>query len=332
MKHGGNIYKISNKLRCQPKEIIDFSSNINIYHPLSKIKQTDEMILKYADNSYSGLKKVISKKYSISHKEMALFNGATSAIFELFRGLKSKDITLYAPLYSEYEEAAKETSKKIFKINRFEELYKKPKKRSIVVFVNPSTPDGKFYDLEALFKIWKKRKCTVVLDESFLEFEDLPSQRSKLKKYKKLYIIHSFTKFNACAGVRIGAVFSREENIKKLFTPRWNLSSFDVEFLTQRLKDRLFVKKSQNKHQKQKKYLFEILHNSKLFPKIYPSDSNFFLVRSQEAKTIYSKLLEKKILVRQCENFDFLDKQHLRFAVKDKVSAKALKKALNALS
>lgn len=332
MKHGGNIYKVAKRLDCKPSEIIDFSSNINSYHPSFQVEQTDEMILKYSDNSYKKLKKEISKKYSINTKKMALFNGATTAIFELFRGLKSEDVTLYAPLYSEYERAATEASKKIRKINRFKNIYKKPKKRSIVVFVNPSTPDGKFYDLNALFDIWEEQKCTVILDESFLEFEDLPSQRTRLKKNKRLYIIQSFTKFHACAGVRIGAVFSNKKNIKKINTPRWNLSSFDVEFLTQRLGDEKFTLRAKEEHIKQKKKLFKILQKSGLFSKIYPSDSNFFLVRSEVAEKIYTRLLENKILTRQCDNFDFLDKEYLRFALKEDPSLEVLKKALYALS
>ena len=332
MKHGGNIYKVAKDLDCKPENIIDFSSNINTYHPKLRLEQTDEMILKYADNSYKKLKKAISKKYSIDKNEMALFNGATAAIFELFKSLKSKNITLYAPLYSEYEHAALEASKKISKINRFTDLNKKPKKRSIVVFVNPSTPDGKFYDLDALFEIWEKQKCTVVLDESFLEFEALSSQRVRLKTYKRLYIIQSFTKFHACAGVRVGAVFSQERNIKRLSIPRWNLSSFDVAFMTKRLKDKAFVTKAQKEHLKLKEMLFKILEKSGLFTKIYPSDSNFFLVKSEVAGVIYSRLLEQKILTRQCDNFDFLGKRYLRFAVKDRASLEALKKGLDALS
>lgn len=332
MKHGGNIYKVARDLDCRPEDIIDFSSNINSYHPQLRLEQTDEMIFKYADNSYAKLKKAVSQKYAVSKKEMALFNGATAAVFELFKHLKSKDVTLYAPLYSEYEHAAREASKTISKINRFEALHTKPKKRSIVVFVNPSTPDGKFYDLDALFEIWEKQKCTVILDESFLEFEALPSQRERIKTYKRLYIIQSFTKFYACAGVRVGAVFSRKKNIERLCVPPWNLSSFDAAFMTKRLKQKHFVKKAQKEHLKLKEILFDILQNSGLFSKIYPSDSNFFLVKSEVAKTIYTGLLQQKILIRQCHNFDFLNRKHLRFAVKDRASLEALKKGFDALS
>ncbi|MDF1882166.1 aminotransferase class I/II-fold pyridoxal phosphate-dependent enzyme [Sulfurimonas sp. MAG313] len=332
MKHGANIYKYSSTLKCQPNEIIDFSSNINLYQPRADLQISTEMIVKYADSSYKTLKKSISKRYEIKKSQMALYNGATSAIFELLSSLPQKDVCLYAPLYGEYEKACKQHHKKIIKINRLKDSKLKPKKGSIVIFVNPSTPEGKYYKLDVLLKEWKKRNITVILDESFLEFEDLKSYRQEINTYKNLYIIQSFSKFHSCAGVRIGAIFSHKKNIKILNTPLWNLSSFDVEFLGQRLLDRDFETQSKTIHKQQKEELFNILKNSDLFTKIYKSDSNFFLCKSRLAPLIFKKLLEEKILVRTCDSFDFLGKKHLRFAVKDKISHEKLKKALDEIS
>jgi len=328
MKHGANIYKYASKLGCKSSQIIDFSSNINLYKQKTNIKLTNKMITKYAESSYKGLKKTISKKYNIDISQISLYNGATSAIFELFRSLKIKKIYLYAPLYSEYENALSKDVN-IIKINRFKKLYHKPSKNSTVVFVNPSTPDGKYYNLSKLFKLWKKQNCTIIVDESFLEFETLNSLKKKINNYKKLYIIQSFSKFYSCAGVRIGAVITNKQNIKHIKQNIWNLSSFDVKFLTQRLKDKKFLQKSKRLHKKQKKELYKILKTSKLFDKIYKTDTNFFLTKSKNAKNIFNHLLERKILVRTCKSFDFLDDSYLRFAIKDTKSHKRLQKALN---
>lgn len=332
MKHGAGIYKMAKNLGCKSDDIIDFSSNINSYDSLLNIRPTQEMLVKYADSSYSDLKKKIAKKMQIKKRQIALHNGATSAIFELIKGLKEKEIYFYAPLYGEYENAAKSAHKKIHKINRFKELYKEPKRNSIVVFVNPSTPDGTFYDLGRLFELWKQQECTVILDESFLEFETLKSLRNQINNCKKLYIIQSFTKFYACAGVRVGAIFSHKDNIKKLKTPLWNLSSFDVEYLSKKLQDKKFSKQSKKHHKKMKKELEQILRKSKLFSKIYKSDSNFILTKSKDAKKIFRHLYKNKILLRTCGSFDFLDDNYLRFAVKDTCSHKTLKKAFNELT
>ncbi len=329
MKHGAGIYKVARKLKCSPDEIVDFSSNINLYSPNTGITISQSMLVRYGDSSYKDLKRTIAKKLTIKKSQIALYNGATSAIFELMKELNEKDVYLYAPLYGEYEKAALHVEKRVHKINRYKALHVEPKKNSIVIFVNPSTPDGKYYNLHKLFKIWKRQKCTVILDESFLEFEGLKSFRDEINSYKKLYIIQSFTKFYSCAGVRIGAILSCKHNIKKLQTPLWNLSSFDVEFLTNRLKDKEFEKKSKALHVERKKELKKILKDSGNFSKIYKSDTNFFLVKSSKAKGIFKHLLKQKILVRTCNSFDFLDNKHLRFAVKDSASHKKLKRGLN---
>lgn len=330
MKHGAGIYKMAQDLGCRAEEIIDFSSNINIYQAPLHVELTKEMITRYADSSYSELKQTIAKQYEMKKSQIALFNGASSAIFELFKNFKEKRVYLYAPLYGEYEVAAKLSHKKIEKINRLKALDTKPKKGSIVVLVNPSTPDGKYYDLEKLFKIWEQQKCRVVLDESFLEFENLPSFRTKINSYKKLYIIQSFSKFHSCAGVRIGAVFSWKENIKKLQIPLWNLSSFDVAFLTQRLSDSAFKEQSRALHVSYKKELFDVLKNSKLFSEIFESDANFFLVKSTRAKQIFEYLHANRVLVRTCDSFDYLGAKNLRFAVKSTKEHKKLKNLLKA--
>jgi len=332
VKHGAGIYKVAKKLGCKPQEILDFSSNINSYYKHTNIKLTHSELTRYGDSSYKELKKTIAKNYSIKKSQIALYNGASSAIFELFKQLKNKDVTLYTPLYGEYEKASQLTNKRITKIKRLKDIYKKPKKNSLVVFVNPSTPDGKFYDIKKLLTLWKVQNCTVIVDERFLEFESLPSCRGELESFKNLYILQSFTKFYACAGVRIGAIFSSKKNIKKLTQPLWNLSTYDVKFLTKRLDDKAFKKESKKAHKKNKQTLMKILQNSPHFSKVIKSDANFILTKANKSKKLTASLLKQKILVRKCGSFDTLSNEWLRFGVKEKKMHKKLKDALNSIS
>ncbi len=328
MKHGANIYKYAKQIGCSSDAIIDFSSNINLYQPKATLKITNAEITKYAQSHYKRFKKVIAQKYAVATAQIALFNGATAGIYALLHQLKQKKVVLYAPLYGEYEKAALESQKKILKINRLQNLDAKVPKKSIVIFVNPSTPDGKFYALETLFSYWKKQKCTIILDESFLEFEAHPSLRGMINEYEKLYIVQSFSKFYSCAGVRIGAIFAHKKSVEKLQTPLWNISSLDVKFLQVRLQESAFDKRSLQLHAQQKEELRAILQKSQLFEEIVQSDANFILTKSSQAEVIFTHLLQHKILTRTCGSFDFLSNAYLRFAVKDKDSHRQLKKAL----
>ncbi len=332
MTHGADIYTYAKLAGCKPEQMIDFSSNINLYQPSMQLDTASHHIERYADSSYASLKTAIANNYEIKPSQIALYNGATAAIYALFSQLKPKKVYLYAPLYGEYQKAAFRAKKFVSKINRIDDIENPPSKNSIVVFVNPSTPEGEHYNLDALLKMWMKRKCTIILDESFLEFEALKSYRNEIQNYKKLYIIQSFSKFYSCAGVRVGAVFAHKKSIEKLSKELWNISSLDVTFLEQRLNDTTFKEYSRKLHKEQKEELQKILEECGHFDEIVPSDANFILCYNPRGKELFEHLLTHKILVRSCESFDYLSENWLRFAIKDKNAHKELQKTLELFS
>ena len=332
MKHGTNIYKYAKRIKCEPEELIDFSSNINLYQPEIEFSLSSKEVAKNPDSKYKDFRRFLAQKYEIKKSQIALFSSATSAIYQLFSSLKRKNVFLYAPLYREYEKAALMAKKNIYKINRIEDEKQVPLDDSIVVFVNPSTPEGTYYEnIKELMSTWMELNCTIILDESFLEFQELDSMRQEISNYEKLYIIQAFSKFYSCAGVRVGAIFSNKNNIRTLQPPLWHISNLEVNFLKQRLSDESFAKKSRELHKVQKEELVHILSESKLFTEIVESDSNFILAYSNKGKRIWEDLLERKIVVRKCASFDYLNNNWLSFAVKDEVAQASLKEALEKL-
>ena len=321
--HGGDIYTFAKKLKTESKKIIDFSSNINQCKPNISLDFNTLDVSKYADTSYKTLKTALAKKYQVKPNQIALFNGASSAIQTLIQN--QPHVTIYAPAYSEYKRYAN----KVELIDRFKNLYHMPQKDSFVVFVNPSTPDGKYYDMDELFEIWERQNNTVLIDESFLDFTP---NTSAFKKSNKLYILKSLTKFYACAGVRVGIVLSSKQNIKKINTslPSWNISSYDEAYILEALKDKNFEKETMKKIIKDKKRLYKVLKSSRYVKKVYESDANFFLVKLKkiDAQTLQMWCRYENILIRECENFDFLDAKHVRLSVRGKKDVKKLAKIL----
>ncbi len=327
LSHGGNIYTFAKRLGIKKKQVIDFSSNINQYSPKIDLDFNKLSIAPYADTKYKKLKKKLATHYKTKASQIALYNGASVAIETFLRTFKSP-VTLYAPAYSEYKRFAPDAQL----INRFDALLSKPLKNNLVIFVNPATPDGYSYDLEALFDIWEKQNNTIMIDESFLEFTEASSVIERLKRNGKLYILKSLTKFYACAGVRVGIIISQKKNIKKLTVtqPLWQVSTFDMHYIVEALKDKQFKKSATQKIKKDKKRLLKVLKKSPLVDKIYPSDANFFLVslRDIDAYTLQKLCDKESIMIRNCENFDFLDKRHVRIAVRRKKDVKRLAKVL----
>ncbi|MDD5228489.1 MAG: aminotransferase class I/II-fold pyridoxal phosphate-dependent enzyme [Methylococcales bacterium] len=331
--HGGNIYAFAENLGCSPSDIIDFSSNIHFEQAVNWCELSNLNLVPYADPNYTDLKQTIKERYAlVENTDLELFNGASAAIFALLRFLKPENLVFYAPLYGEYSNVAKEFEWNLHFINRFkDDLFAPVPKNSTVIFVNPSTPDGKIYDVDALFAHWKAANCTIIIDESFLDFCDVPSMSCHIESYHKLFIVKSLCKFYGCAGVRIGFIAGQIAPILKLrsFEPAWKLSSFDMEYMKAALKNTAFIVQTQNETKRLRAMLEQVLIDSKLFEKIYEGSANFVLARLKSDEFDLQKELARfKILIRNCDSFDFLDSKDVRFAVKSETNIQKLAHAL----
>lgn len=331
-EHGGDVNTFAAYCQCSPQEVIDLSSNINFITP--SVDFSDITLNSYP--SYGKLTETLADYYGLQPDELELFNGGSSAIFSLMRFFDQPTCTIYSPAYLEYKKAALTYGKKLNLINRLENIHTEIPENSLVIFVNPSTPDGHYYDINALMQQWMAKNCTILIDESFLEFCGGKSVTKYLQTYDKLYVLKSQTKFYGCAGVRVGIVLSSRNNIRilKEKEPLWKISALDSHFLISALADEPFRALSKHLNSEAKTYLKTLLENSSLFERVLESDANFFLVRlsSMSAKEFQEKLIPHRIMVRNCYNFDFLDEQYVRIAVKSISQLKRFEGALCSLT
>jgi len=331
--HGGDIINFATNLGCDVDEIIDLSSNINFLKPEIHCDFNTLNISPYPN--YDKLYNSIANLYQIKSSQLELYNGGSSAIFSLFKFFDISYINIYSPAYLEYKKAAVKLNYSYELINRFTDIYKEVIPNSLVVFVNPSTPEGSFYDIDKLIQIWIEKNCTILIDESFLDFTSYPSALKYIKTYNKLYILKSMTKFYSSAGIRVGAVLSSEQNIKKLQNcePVWKISQFDSTYIQEALKDDNFVKVSKAVTVTNKEYLVAILKDFKYTQDIFSSCTNFVMIQLKNinAKQFQELLKPYKIMIRDCSNFDFLDESFVRIAVKSHKDLEYFEKALQKL-
>ena len=107
--HGANVEQIANIYNKNPKDIIDFSSNINP----KIIKGLETYILEglqesrsYPDINYTNLRNNISKYIDIKPEFIIPGNGATEIIYLLMKSI-DKRIAIMNPTFSEYERGAR---------------------------------------------------------------------------------------------------------------------------------------------------------------------------------------------------------------------------------
>ncbi|OOM07400.1 threonine-phosphate decarboxylase CobD [Clostridium saccharobutylicum] len=335
--HGGNIKEISRQNGIDYNNIIDFSANINpLGMPVcvkSAIIEGLQQIEKYPDITYFELKNAIADFENINKDHIILGNGAAEVLFNIVRGINPKNSLILAPTFSEYEEAITSVSGSITSYVLKEEknfeiqediLNYINEDLNLICICNPNNPTGVVTSKEILEKILIKSKSNdvmLLIDESFLDFieEDL-SMMEYVKDYKNLIIIKSLTKFFALPGIRIGyGICSDETFLEKInkIIPAWNINIFAEIATKECLKDEKYIKTTLEFIRNEKQYVYNELKKIKQI-KVYKPSANFILLRTKDKVDLKQNLLKNNILIRSCSNYEGLNENYYRIAIRSR--------------
>lgn len=345
--HGGNAKEISRENKLEYNKIIDFSANINPLGMPGSVKKAIinglEEIEKYPDITYFELKKVISEFENINAENIILGNGAAESLFNVVRGINPRNSLILAPTFSEYEEAVRAINGEIIYYKLKEEnnfhiqediLNYINKKLDLIFICNPNNPTGVITSKDLLLKILikaKNNKTIVIIDESFLDFikEDL-SMIQYIKEYDNLIIIKSLTKFFALPGLRIGYAICDNASLKdklERISPAWNINTLAEIATKVGLKDERYITETIKYIENEKEYLYKELTKIKEL-KVYEPSVNFILLKTLVNINLKDKLLKNNILIRSCDNYEELDVNYYRIAIRSHEENLILKKNL----
>ena len=269
---------------------------------------------RYPDPYQKKLKEKISEIKGISERNILLGNGSDEVIDLILRAFcepaKDKIITT-PPTYGMYQVAADLNNVEVvesllnpdFSINTRDIISKINENTKAVILCSPNNPSGNCMDDEDIEKILS-RNCLVVLDEAYIDFSDKKSWLNRLNKYPNLIISQTLSKAYGLAGLRVGMCFASEEIIAVLnkIKPPYNINELSQKWAIVYLKAERKNIEKRAEILKNKEILYNELKKLSCVKKVFPSDANFFLVKMTNADTIYSKLLEKSIVVRNRSN------------------------------
>ncbi len=104
--------------------------------------------------------------------------------------------------------------------------------------------------------------------------------------------------------------------------------------MQQALANTAFIEQTRQQTAYLRDLLHQALQDSGLFDKIYPGQANFLLARlanGGDGYQLQAQLEPSRILIRVCDNFEGLDKSHVRFAVKDEQAIAQLARSLRTI-
>lgn len=339
--HGGDVYR--NKIEY------DFSININpLGMPLASIRAAHEGIVlsgRYPDYMGDNLCTQITETDCVSKNNIILGNGAAELIYSLCNSIKPGRGFSIAPTFQEYESAIKASGGLMdyfdldesdeYKVDdKFIEYLKKNlcgdddncgcsnSGSNIVFLCNPNNPTGKIIEPDILLEIAEICENTgtyLCVDESFLPFlsnESHYTMKDRLSQYRRLIILRAFTKIYGMPGLRLGYALSGNtillDDMRSKIQP-WNTSIPAQMAGTEALKDKEFLEKTRELIEMERTYLVQEMQQG-LVKKIYKSYTNFILFRAE--CNLKELLLDKGILIRECENFRNLTDEHFRIGVR----------------
>ena len=330
--HGGDIYTNTVKL--------DFSVNVN---PLGIPKGVEDALhqavvrcQQYPDIRAFELKEAVAKQLAVPKEYLLFGNGASEVFMGIMHALKPRKVLIPVPSFYGYQYVAEAVESKIRyfsmeKENSFllgEKLLEALTEDIDVLFLaNPNNPTGKRLErdyLREVLAICREKGIYVVLDECFISFcKGDVSFVSEIEEYPNLLLVQAFTKLYAIPGVRLGFLISSNKILLQKIArqlPEWNLSVFAQEAGIACVKEKAFVKQTVEYVKKERAFLTEQLQKMGL--EVFDGEGNFILIYTE--KPLYELLLERGILIRDCQNFKGLTKGYYRIAVKSREENKIL--------
>jgi histidinol-phosphate aminotransferase len=144
-------------------------------------------------------------------------------------------------------------------------------------------------------------KSVVVVDEAYIEFGEQPSAIGLLGEHPNLLVLRTLSKALAFAGARCGAVTGARDVIELLSAVQapYALATPVVECVEDALaEEQLAVTAAVQAVLKERLRLMTAIADYDFVSKVWPSDANFFLIRSADAAAVMEHCKVHKVLLR----------------------------------
>ena len=355
--HGGNIFQFAHEQRIEPYEVVDFSANINPLGPsqrgLDALNAQLRYISHYPDATNDDVLNAIADTYGMDKHQITVGNGAAELLYAICRLPGYTGAFVPAPGFSEYKEALEaskipvrdifyrpredDNGKPYFEVpylalETFAAELKGQDGRIIVFLGNPNNPDGTLLDkdhIRTVASMLKDANSLLVIDESFIDFvgndplqDNEHSMRSLVNEFDNIIVVHSFTKFYAVPGLRIGAAFANETLITQLqqYIPSWSVNTLAQAYTKAALNDVDYIKRTKQELNEERAFMYNALDAIEGIT-VYSPSANFILFQvNQEGITanyINEELKKYNMIVRNCDSYVGLTNHWVRIAVKD---------------
>ena len=273
---------------------------------LKCIEQSE--VNRYPEADPSPLKDTLRSLMDIPDEFGILLGNGSDELIQLLALACSKDdlIMSFEPSFVMYELVSKYVNLEYFgvqldsnfDINLSDALSIIEREKPKIIFIAyPNNPTGNCFDSDAIIEIIKSTNSMVILDEAYYAYSD-KSFLSEISNFPNLLVLRTISKIGF-AGLRLGLLIGDQETIAQLNKLRL---PYNINALTQTSANFLLQDKQRiiNNAQIIIDERRRLAHELSLFSKfkVYPSQTNFILVHSEDAHSLHTALKENGILIK----------------------------------
>lgn len=339
--HGSDLEKIEEIYGIKKEEIVSFSANVNPLgvSPLLRTALADRIdaITSYPDREYTSLRKCIADYCNTDYENIIVGNGSTELISLFIQVEHPKKAMIIGPTYSEYE---REISlgggttlyyplkeKDDFRLNVDDFIAHLNESIDLLVICNPNNPTSSCItqaNMRRILDACKEHDIYVMVDETYVEFAENMAEIDSIpltNYYNNIVILRGTSKFFAAPGLRLGyAITGNRDLIKSINTRKnpWTINSLAVVAGEIMFKDQDYIHATKKLITSERARMFNALNASPDY-KVYQPSGNFILAKilrdDLTSQDLFDKAIRRKMMIRDCSTFPFLDEKYIRFCI-----------------
>jgi len=266
---------------------------------------------RYPDPHQLKVKEALSKIKGIGPEHILLGNGSDECIDLLFRAfcVPGKDnVIINPPTYGMYEVSAHINDIEIRRASLLDDFQLDlvhlenlvDEHTKLIWICSPNNPTANSMNRQDIEIILNNFSGLVVIDEAYINFSRHRSFIQELSDYPNLVVLQTFSKAWGLAGLRVGMAFASQAIIEVLnkVKPPYNISQSTQELVLKALEEVEQVNEMIRTLVELREQLAVDLAALPMVRRVYPSDANFLLVKTDDARGIYDHLLNAGIVVR----------------------------------
>jgi histidinol-phosphate aminotransferase len=315
------MFELNNILRGNIKNLTPYSSARDEYTGEASVfldanenaygSPLETAYNRYPDPLQYQVKLKLSQIKGVPPRNIFLGNGSDEAIDILFRSFCNPgvdNVIIVPPTYGMYQVSANINDVEAKKVLLTEEYQLNldgiaeaiDKNTKLIFICSPNNPTGNSINRDDIETLLANFNGIVVIDEAYINFSRQKTFIQELTEYANLVVLQTLSKAWGLAGLRVGMAFASEEIIEVMnkVKPPYNVNEASQQLALQALNNVSLVNLWIKETLEQRDSLVLALKEFDFVLDIYPSDANFILVKTTNAKSIYDFLVQHGIIIR----------------------------------